>query len=118
MPILKRKPFVPRKRKPAKADPPTPDDIDTLKSALMMFILSLQTGSDVDIFHAQDSLFYEATVETARDGGFQYTFKNRQDERGFVYFKDCLSTWRPPVNQKHLTPETLLLIYDALNPSQ
>lgn len=117
MPVLKRKPFVPRKRKATKA-PLTSDDVDTLKSALLVFILSLQPGSDVDVFVAEENLFYEATVKSVSGGGFRYTFKNRRMEQGFVYFNDCLGTWRPPMTRKHLTPDTLLLIYDAMNPAQ
>jgi len=109
---MKRKPFVPRK--PAKRKP-TPEYIDTLKSALMMFILSLQAGSEVDVFYEKDNRFYEAIVESAGSGGgFRYALKTRQEEQGFVYFKHCLHTWRPPMSKRHLTPTTLLLVYDAL----
>ena len=109
MPILKRKPFVPRKRH-------TPYYIDTLKSAIMMFILSLREGSEVDVFYPKHNCFYEATVVSAGNGGgFCYAFKNRQEEQGFVYFNHCLHTWRPPMSKRHLTPKTMLLVYDALN---
>jgi hypothetical protein len=115
MPIKKRTPFVPRK--PAKRML-TPDEIDTMKSALMMFILSLQPGSDVDVFCKKEGCFYEATVVDAGcGGGFCYAYKNGRNKQGFVYFKDCLGTWRPPLkNQRHLTPKKMLLFYDSINP--
>jgi hypothetical protein len=115
MPIRKRKPFVPRR--PTRRTP-TPNDIDTLQSALMMFTLSLQPGSNVDIFCKVKNCFYEAIVATTEGGGggFRYMFKDKQSDQGFVRFKDCLHTWRPPMSKTHLTPQTLLLMYDALNP--
>jgi hypothetical protein len=107
-----QKPFVPRKQRT-----PAEDHLDTLKSALMMYTLSLQPGSDVEIFYEKHNRFYEATVKAAgRGGGFRYAFKNRHTQQGFVRFKDCLGTWRPSTtNQKHLTPSALLLIYDAMH---
>ena len=116
MPIRKRKPFVPRKTNRRKS---TPSDLDTLKSALMMFTLSLQPGSNVDIFCKEDNCFYEAIVTNTEGegGGFRYAFKDKRTAKDFIRFKDCLHTWRPPMSKTLLTPQNLLRIYDELNSS-
>jgi hypothetical protein len=73
----------------------------------------------VDIFYARENTFYEALVNQVDSGGFHYAYVNRESECGYVWFNDCLATWRPStLNQSHLTPETLLLMYDSRHPAQ
>ena len=90
-------------------------DLETLHDAVHLYTLSLQSGSSVDIFFEKDNCFYEALVTDVENRGFNYIYKNRHREGGFVSLKDFLGTWRPPVNQRFLNPETLILMYDSMN---
>jgi hypothetical protein len=75
---------------------------------------------DMKVF--TDSGEYFGDVEEAivtntegEGGGFRYAFKDKQTEKDFIRFKDCLHTWRPPMSKTLLTPQNLLRIYDELS---
>ena len=105
----RRKLYIPRRRSKKQSV-----DLEMLKAATDLFIMSLKRGSSIDIYYAKEDCFYEAWVKDVYSGYgcFKYVYKNKKQEGGFVRLSDCLRTWRPPMNHKILTPKTMVLMYD------
>ena len=77
------------------ADASSSLSVDDMNAVVFLAKSALRAESHIDVFIG--GRFWEAKITRAERGRFRYRFTNTRIERGWIFHRDFLETWRFPV---------------------